>query len=61
MVEMHIYCSCLFNIAQMEPPTTMKIRIYSERHKSRNFCVNIDKAQLYSIVNFNNTYWSITQ
>lgn len=61
MVETHIYCSCLFNIVQMEQPTTVKIHIYSERHKSRNLCMNIDKAQLYYIVNFNNTYWSITQ
>jgi len=63
MVETHIlvYCSCPFTTAQMEPPTTIKIHIYSERRKSRNLCMNIDKTQLHSIVNFNNNYWSITQ
>jgi len=61
MVEIHIYCLGLFNIAEMETPTIIKIHIYPERHKSRNLCMNIDKAQLYYIVNFNNTYWSITQ
>jgi len=45
----------------METRTTIKIHIYSERHKSRNLCMNIDKAQIHSIVNFNNNYWSITQ
>jgi len=61
MVETHIYFSCLFIITQMVPPTTTKIHIYSERHKSCNLCMNIDKTQIYSNVNFNKSYWSITQ
>lgn len=63
MVETHIHCSCLFNITQIEPPKTTNIHIYSERHKSLNLCMNIEKTKYtsYSNVNFNKTYWSITQ